>query len=145
MKSEDNVIYKSKGTKKSKFNFLQYAKWLVYENTFMERLFPLIKQQKPGTDLYVFVATIQILLVLYVFLFYANMIGNDSDIATQFASNQYSSNMVLLLICIICIMIVDRVLYSTHAFLAGVKTNYDQNPNEELNGQSPEGKTDVSN
>jgi hypothetical protein len=43
MKSEDNVVYKNKGTAKSKFTFLQHVKWLVYENTFMERLFPLIK------------------------------------------------------------------------------------------------------
>lgn len=56
------------------------------------------------------------------------MQGNDSDIATQFASNQYSTGMVLVLIVEILIMIVDRVLYSTHAFLSGNKTNYDASP-----------------
>jgi hypothetical protein len=33
--------------------------------------------------------------------------------------------MVFILIVIICIMIIDRVIYSTHAFLAGLKTTYD--------------------
>ena len=56
------------------------------------------------------------------------MQGNESDIATQFASNQYSTGMVLVLIAEIIIMIIDRVLYSTHAFLSGSKTNYDASP-----------------
>jgi len=101
-------------------------KWIIYDNPFMKRLFPEIKQQKPGRDLYVYVATIQIILVIYVFIFYANMQGNETDIATQFASNQYSSHMVILLIVIICIMLVDRVLYSTHAFLSGSRLTYEE-------------------
>lgn len=55
------------------------------------------------------------------------MQGNESDIATQFASNQYSSNMVLLIIAMMFIMVVDRILYSTHALLAGNNVVYDKN------------------
>ena len=124
-KSEDNIAYKNRTGKKDKLTVLQWLKWLTYDNSFMRRLFPEIKQQKPGHDLYVFVATIQIILIAYVFLFYSQMQGNESDIATQFTSNQYSSKMVLLLIVMICIMVVDRVLYSTHAFLSGQTTTYD--------------------
>ena len=124
MKSEDNIIYKSKGLKNKKYGFVQWMRYLVYDNSFMDRLFPEIKQQKPGSDLYVYVATIQILIIVYVFLFYSFMQGNESDIATQFASNQYSSNMVLVIIFMICIIMVDRVLYSTHAFLLGKKNTY---------------------
>lgn len=69
--------------------------------------------------MYVFVATIQILMIIYTFIFYSNMQGNESDITTQFSSNQYSSNMVLLVIAMMCIMAIDRVLYSTHALLSG--------------------------
>ena len=98
---------------------------MFYKNSFMERLFPLIKQQKPGKDLYAYVAAIQIFLIIYVFLFYANMQGNESDIATQFSTNQYSSNMVYLVCFMILIIMVDRILYSTHAFLSGVTTTYD--------------------
>ena len=64
------------------------------------------------------------------------MQGNETDIATQFASNQYSSSMVLVLIVEILIMVVDRVLYSTHAFLSGNKTNYDASP-AIIQGQGP--------
>lgn len=100
----------------------------------MNRLFPDIKQQKPGLDLYVYVATIQIVMIAYTFLFYSNMQGNESDIATQFASNQYSSNMVILIIIMMGIMAVDRVLYSTHAFLSGTQPIYDQNLNVGFQG-----------
>ena len=53
------------------------------------------------------------------------MQGNESDIATQFESNQFSSNMVILLIVMMFVMVIDRILYSTHAFLSGTKTTYD--------------------
>ena len=66
---------------------MQWASWIVYDNPFMNRLFPDIKQQKPGSDLYVYIATIQIILTTYAFIFYSNMQGNESDIATQFESN----------------------------------------------------------
>ena len=125
--SEDNVNYKKAGLEgKSKFSLLEAIKWLFYQNPFMERLFPLIKQQKPGTDLYVYIATIQIILVAYVFIFYSNMQGSESDITTQFEANQYSSNMVILLIVMICVIVVDRVFYSTHAFLSGSKITYEE-------------------
>ena len=48
---------------------------LLWDNIFFERLFPLIKQQKPGQDLYVLVATVQIIIVVYLFFFYPLMVG----------------------------------------------------------------------
>jgi len=54
---------------------------IFYDNSFFNRLFPLYKQQKPGYDMYVFIASVQIVLVTYIFLFYSAMSGNESDIA----------------------------------------------------------------
>ena len=62
------------------------------------------------------------------------MIGNESDIATQFASNQYSSNMVLLIIAMMFVMVIDRILYSTHALLSGNNVVYDKNLHVDLQG-----------
>ena len=70
-------------------------------------------------------ASIQISLLIYILFFYSAMTGGETDIATQFASNELSSNMVVVLIIMIIIVCFDRVLYSTHAFLSGAtKTSY---------------------
>ena len=76
--------------------------------------------------MYVYVATIQIVMMVYIFIFYSNMLGNESDIATQFSSNQFSSNMVLLIIAMMGIVVIDRILYSTHALLSGTNPIYDK-------------------
>ena len=63
-------------------------------------------------------------MIAYVFIFYSNMQGNESDITTQFSSNQISSEMVLVVIAMMLVMIVDRIFYSTHALMSG--TIYDK-------------------
>ena len=95
------------------------ARKLIYDNHFFERLFPLIKQQKPGTDLYVHIASIQIVLLIYLFIFYGSMAGDHEDIATQFSANSFSQGLVFTLITFIIAMIIDRILYSKHVLLSG--------------------------
>ena len=82
--------------------------------------------------MYVYVATIQIIMIIYTFIFYSNMQGNESDITTQFSSNQYSSDMVFLVIAMMIVMAIDRVLYSTHALLSGTNPVYDTDTSEGL-------------
>ena len=94
---------------------------LLWDNIFFERLFPLIKQQKPGQDLYVLVATVQIIIVVYLFFFYPLMVGGQQSIGEQFSSNAFSEPLVVSLIVCMVIMVTDRILYSQHAFLAGKK------------------------
>ena len=137
VQSEDNVLYRVKDSQSSRFNLAELSKWLIYDNSFMRRLFPDIKQQKPGIDLYVYVATIQLILLAYVFLFYTNMAGDTVDIATQFSTNELSSSMVVTIIVIIIIICIDRVLYSTHAFLSGAKLTFN-----EQSGAGPEGASE---
>jgi hypothetical protein len=56
---------------KKKFSIFNWVYELVYDNSFFHRLFPLINQQKPGKDLYVWIATIQIITIFYLFCFYS--------------------------------------------------------------------------
>ena len=58
-------------------SFLYLVQKLLWDNIFFERLFPLIKQQKPGQDLYVLIATVQIIIVVYLFFFYPLMVGSQ--------------------------------------------------------------------
>ena len=67
--------------------------------------------------MYVWVATIQIITIFYLFCFYTKMAGQENDIAEQYASNNYSESMVILVIVFVIYMVVDRVLYTMHVFL----------------------------
>lgn len=42
-----------------------------WDNAFFDRLYPRIKQQKPGLDLYVWTALTQIILIIYVIFAYS--------------------------------------------------------------------------
>lgn len=55
---------------KAKTNFKK-----TYNNEYLNRLFPEIKQQKPGYDYYSFIFAVQLILCFYVILFYSNMDG----------------------------------------------------------------------
>jgi hypothetical protein len=88
-----------------------------WDNTFFDRLFPSIKQQKPGKDLYVGIAGSAIIIIIYIILLYSQMSGiNSSTISQQFSNNQFSGAMVLTMCVMIAIMVVDRYLYSTQSF-----------------------------
>ena len=102
-------------------SFWRLVSKLLWDNIFFERLFPLIKQQKPGQDLYVLVATVQSITVVYLFFFYPLMVGSQQSIGEQFSSNAFSEPLVVSLIVCMVIMVTDRILYSQHAFLAGTK------------------------
>ena len=87
---------------------------MLWDNSFFDRLFPHIKQQKPGLNLYVGIAGVSILIILYIILLFSPMQGtNNSTISQQFNSNQFSGAMVLTMIGMIAIMVIDRYLYST--------------------------------
>ena len=64
-------------------------------------------------------AGVQIFMVFYLFLFYSTMTGDHEDIATQFSANSFSTGLVYTLIVCITIMVIDRILYSKHAFISG--------------------------
>jgi hypothetical protein len=52
-------------------------------------------------------------IVLYVIFFTHKMSGENSSLSLQFSGNQINGEMVLAMICVIVIMVVDRVFYST--------------------------------
>ena len=56
---------------------------------------------------------------LIIYGFYSKMTGDHEDIATQFSANSFSTGLVYTLIVVIAIMVVDRILYSKHAFISG--------------------------
>jgi hypothetical protein len=50
---------------------------LFLKNAYFERLFPSVKEQKPGRDLYALIATFQSVLCMFMIFFYTKM---DADV-----------------------------------------------------------------
>ncbi len=104
--------FASKLTAISRFKLqLQKTTQKLFDNSFFDRLFPRIKQQKPGRDLYSFTACTSILIILYIILFTNQMTKKTSSISLEFTSNLLSGNMVIAMIVMVVVMVVDRYFY----------------------------------
>ena len=106
----------------------------LYDNAFVNEIFPVIKQQKPGKDLYVWICAVQFVMCIYIILFYNKLIGTTGSlgIAEQINSNQFSGDMLVVLFIMIILMVIDRVFYATHMFLSKQDVELRQGADEQL-------------
>lgn len=66
---------------------------------------------KPGKDIYPFVAACQLMVLIFIFFFYEQVISSESiSILENFKNNLLSGNMVIALVFWIICILVDRVL-----------------------------------
>lgn len=84
----------------------------------MESLFPTVKEQKPGIDLYPLTATIQFIICIYMIFFYTKMAADFTNFTDAITYNQFSGQMVIALFIQILVMILDRFLYKSRTFIA---------------------------
>jgi hypothetical protein len=91
---------------------------LFYYNSYFERLFPSVKEQKPGKDLYAEMATFQFLICIFLIFFYTKMDADVTNISESLTYNQFSGQMVIALFIQILVMIIDRYLYKSKTFIA---------------------------
>jgi hypothetical protein len=61
------------------------VKWWRKVKLFFVRLLPIYKEEKPGKDYYVYALWCQIVVLVFLFCFYTNMTGQDSDIGSSFS------------------------------------------------------------
>lgn len=54
---------------------------MFWDTKFFEGIFPLIKQQKPGKDLYVWLFVVQLIICIYILFFFQSMIGLNNTIS----------------------------------------------------------------
>lgn len=72
-----------------------------------------------GRDFYYATIWIQMLILLYSVFFYNSIVeANSASFTAQLNNNQFSANLVLCLICILAVIIADRVIYLKKAALA---------------------------
>ena len=81
------------------------------KKSYFEKLFPKIRNEKPGSNLYPAYTIIMFLLIIYVLFFYTKMIKDTTYGSVNLETSQFSGEMVICLIIHVTIIICDRVIY----------------------------------
>jgi len=92
-------------------------RWAFFENSYFNKLFPSVKEQKPGRDLYATIATFQFIICLFIIFFFTKMDADVTNVTESLTYNQFSGYMVIALFLQILIMILDRFLYKSKTFV----------------------------
>jgi len=74
-RKDQNLLQKASG---GFFNVMSRVFW---DNSFFERIFPIIKQQKPGQDLYVWQFLAQFIICIFILICFTGMTQQKSSIA----------------------------------------------------------------
>lgn len=81
------------------------------ERTYYQRLFPRIRNEKPGNEYYASYTTTMLVIIIYIILFYTNMNQDKTFGAVSVDTNQFSSSMVIFLIIHVIFLVYDRIIY----------------------------------
>jgi hypothetical protein len=103
MLREDKTLYQ---------NYLKNLKDKYIEETknYFQKLFPKIRNEKPGKDFYFVYSFSMILIIFYVLIFYTTMV-QDKAYSITISTNQFSGMSVILVLLHMMILIYDRVIY----------------------------------
>lgn len=80
---------------------------------YFKKLFPVIREEKPGKDLYAYIVAIQLLIAWFIVGYYTDV---DRTEGIQGTSNAFSGNMVLVLIIWICFILIERCVNRTNTY-----------------------------
>ena len=78
---------------------------------YFEKLFPRIRNEKPGTDKYPFMALSLAVVIIYILLFFTQMAQDKTYGPVNLDTTQFSGNMVLFLIFHVIVLVYDRIIY----------------------------------
>ena len=81
------------------------------ERTYYQRLFPNIRNEKPGNEYYPSYTITMLVIIIYIVLFYTNMNQDKTFGSVSVDTNQFSSSMVIFLIIHVIFLVYDRIIY----------------------------------
>ena len=122
IKGQDNINNKKK-EKDNKNAFIPEDIILYYEGMkdnpkydeankkYYEKLFPKIRNEKPGTNKYPFLALSLAIIIIYILIFFTQMAQDKTYGPVNLDTTQFSGSMVLFLIFHVVILVYDRILY----------------------------------
>jgi len=103
------------------------------QSHYFETLFPSIKEQKPGLDLYAPMALIQGIVIVFMIFFYTRMDPDYTNItADTLTPNQLNQVMVLAIFIQIAVIVLDRYLYLSRDYVVIDEVQIDDDSDDEL-------------
>ena len=96
------------------FYYLKMFKESKYDEgdkNYFNKLFPKIRNEKPGTNKYPFLLLSLTLIIIYILLFFTQMARDNNYGPVNLDTTQFSGNMVLFLTLHVIILLYDRVIY----------------------------------
>ena len=116
----------------------------LFEETksYFQKLFPRIRNEKPGKDFYYIYSLIMVLLIFYVLFFYTSMVQDKTYGAVNISTNQFSGMSIILVLIHMLILIYDRVIYlrQNRYSLIFDYIFYDKNQKKFIDGENNEVK-----
>ena len=103
----DNILSKRMNPMKP-VNFHYYNE---NKRNYYQKLFPKIRNEKPGNVFYIWYTLALFLILIFILLYYNDMILDRTYNAISVNTTQFSSEMILFLIAHIIILIIDRIIY----------------------------------
>ena len=113
--NEENLLIpkkeKENGRKLKFHNNEIEAKYDEGNRSFFEKLFPKIRNEKPGDDFYPFYSSVLALIIIYILFFFTKMDQDKTYGPVNLDTTQFSGNMVLFLLLHVVILVYDRGIY----------------------------------
>ena len=81
------------------------------KRNYYQKLFPRIRNEKPGNDFYVVYTLDMFLIIIFLILYYTDMNMDKTFNAVSINSNQFSEEMIMFLIVHIIFLVYDRIIY----------------------------------
>ena len=78
---------------------------------YFDRLFPKLRNEKPGRDFYYLYAFSMIILIFYLLIFYTTMVKDKTYGDVNISTKQFSGMSIILVLIHMIILIIDRIIY----------------------------------
>ena len=128
----EKFIIDNKPEKSIARRIIHKLEWFFAHSSYFQNLFPSIIEQKPGIDLYVPMAIVQLVVIVYLIIFYTRIDPDYTDgISEDFTPTTLNKITILAVFIQIAIIVLDRYLYFSRDYLSISKVEVDKNDTEE--------------
>ena len=125
IKTNESIINKKEEEQKIKQKIEKFEKKIIeidqeikdiekYDEasrSYCQRLFPKVRNEKPGNEFYGWYTTTMALIIVFIVIFYTTMVQDKTFGSIELDTNQFSGEMVIVLLIHVAILLYDRVLY----------------------------------